>query len=162
MTSNENQEMCASCDDSCCKRCPGICFPEDFGSNRTDVIAAVKAALDSGRYCIDWWEGDPRYNSNYDEKGGRLPDRMSSTNFIRPAEKGEEGRLRHPLWVCKNGCTFLLSTGCELSFEQRPLQCRALVPKEDKECSMNDMYSKQSAAIAWIPYHEWLNSLGRA
>lgn len=54
-------EICAACGGACCRRAPGIAHPEDFGApDRADLRRRVEAALASGRWAVDWWEGDPR------------------------------------------------------------------------------------------------------
>lgn len=90
---------------------PGACVPEDimgmFPSKH--LVDSVDLALKSKRFSIDWYE---------DESPGY---------YIRPATKGKEGVVKDPSW--RGRCTFLTKTGCELSFEQRPLICRSLEPK---------------------------------
>ena len=131
----ENKDFCAKCGGKCCKNLPGSCSVEDFKDEK-----GIVKALNTGRYCIDWWEGD--------STGG---DRME-TYFIRPSVKGEEGRLFHPTWG-GTGCTFLTENGCELELEQRPLECQLLIPMEDnEECFLLKEFSKKEASIEWLKY----------
>lgn len=103
--SSENVLQCRACRGQCCKTLPGATFPSDWGN---DPVAAVLEGLKSGRYTLDWWEGDvlggPLYRSLY----------------VRPAVKGKEGRIEDPAWGHKP-CTFLTSTGCSLPFEKTSL-----------------------------------------
>lgn len=106
-------KQCQICQKVCCKLLPGACVPEDLMRMYSGgtLEEAVNAALKSGRFSIDWYEGGlPSY-------------------FIRPATKGKEGVVRDPSWG--GICTFLTNKGCSLEFEKRPLICRALKPGKE-------------------------------
>jgi hypothetical protein len=131
-------ERCAGCGGACCKNLPGAAFPEDF-----PTAEAVKVALDSGRWAVDWWDGDPR--PGHDE--------LSQGYFIRPAIKGKEGSRRDPAWGGE--CTFLTPMGCELPADQRPRECRMLRPRPPgTACTGDETSNKQAAAVAWIKRSE--------
>jgi len=134
-----NAQLCNNCG-ACCKRQPGCNFPSDFESE-DEIVEALK----SGRYAIDYWEGDP---GDGDER---------TAYFVRPAVKGKEGILVDPAWGGK--CTFLTNKGCELAPEQRPKQCLDLEPKKDLECKIHNGSTKQNASIAWRIHHDLLESL---
>ena len=139
-------EACALCKGACCKQYPGGADPEDFGK---PLVENLITALESGRWCVDWWEGDV----NEGERD------LSRTLYVRPASKAHEGELEHGLW--HGECTFLTETGCSLEFDQRPRGCRMLEPVEgqrcighyeednpsvsDKEASCRSWYDKQYA-----------------
>lgn len=136
----ENPELCKKCGGSCCKFMPGANFPEDFNLPSKEKL---EIALKSGLYTIDWWEGDPRPNKN----------KLSRGYFIRPAIKGKEGKTTDPTWG--GVCTFLSRTGCKLSSDERPTNCKMIEPRPEKEgCILHDKKSKQGSAVAWIPYHK--------
>ena len=140
---NNENKVCGSCGGKCCKRMPGSALPSDFGAgDNGDVGSALLDALLSKRWAIDWWEGDPR-----DSK-----DELHVAYFLRPATKGREGRLHDASWGGE--CTFLTQTGCSLTFERRPSECRGLVPNEvaPGNCTSDPATTKQQVAIAWIPY----------
>jgi len=112
---NETKEVCAKCGGKCCKAMPGRCLPEDirreFPSQNT--IESVKKALSSKKYQIDRWEGDnPKY-------------------YVRPRTKGNT-EIFNFSWGGE--CIFLTKTGCRLSFNRRPFQCRDLVPRGSFYC----------------------------
>jgi Fe-S-cluster containining protein len=124
--------LCAPCGGKCCKTIPGCAYPEDFPTKEV-----LQAALDSGRWCIDWWEGDAREGHT----------ELSKTYYVRPAIKGYEGVRHHPSWGGE--CTFLGKNGCELSVLDRPTECRSLEPRVNG-CYTHNGHGKQSAAVAWL------------
>jgi Fe-S-cluster containining protein len=141
----ENSLLCKKCGGRCCNTLPGSAFPIDFGiTDASSSTNLLKECLTSGRWCVDWWEGDPTGEG------------LSRAYFIRPVIEGCEGRLKHPTWGGK--CTFLGVTGCELTSDKRPLECKMLEPKED-ECVMHRGYDKENAAIAWIPYTDVIEKI---
>ena len=125
--------ICKPCGGRCCKNFPGSAYPEDFPT-REELLAA----LDSGRWAIDWWEGDAR-------KG---KEELNRTYYVRPAIKGHEGRRHHAGWGGE--CTFLTGEGCSLVPDARPRECRQLDPMADGKCEVHDGTSKQGAAVAWL------------
>lgn len=142
----ENIALCSKCAGACCKKMPGSNFPEDFelpGGKK------LREALKSGKYAIDWWEGDPRDNKND----------LSQAYFIRPATKGAEGKMSDASWGGE--CTFLTGNGCTLTLENRPRECRMLEAKEGngRNCLMNKGNNKKDAAIAWIKYTEIIEKI---
>jgi hypothetical protein len=139
-------DICKACGGRCCQGMPGIAFPEDFGLPATE---ALKAAFASGQWAIDWWEGDPRPDQH----------QYCQVYFVRPAVKGKEGQLRDPSWG--GACTFLTISGCSLEPEKRPRQCRELEPDMTFKCDSHG-YGKREAALAWVPYYDILDSIGRS
>lgn len=148
----DNTKLCSECGGECCKSLPGILFPEDVGEV---THSNIKRLLDTGRYTIDWWEGDPRYVR---ERRRPLMDRCM---FVRPAVKGKEGETFDPAWS-GNDCTFLTSSGCQLEPEKRPTGCKLLEPKSlgcRYRGKMKD--SKREGALAWLKYQVMLDSFRR-
>ena len=122
----EATAMCVGCG-HCCRALPGIVDPDD--------VEKLEDLLNTGRYAIDYWEADGT---------------MDQTYFIRPAIKGSEGRLVHPAWGGE--CTFLTDTGCELRLEDRPANCRQLVPKTVRKDYCTDVMTKQARVFRWAEY----------
>ncbi len=133
-----NTDMCIECGGTCCKTIPGACFPSDF--DLPGNYTKLDAALQSGKFCIDWWEGDPRPDLDEHVYG----------YFVRPATKGMEGKRHDASWG--GVCTFLSDTGCVLAENDRPLNCQYLEPNIGGDCICHDNKNKQNAAIAWLPY----------
>jgi Fe-S-cluster containining protein len=153
---NESAAICGPCGGKCCKGMPGIFSPEDLGApNRAAMRERITGMLRTGSYAIDWWDGDPRPGKDYDDA-----DYLSSVEFVRPAVKGHEGVLRHPSWG--GACTFLGPTGCAHTFENRPSNCRELVPnpKGPKgSCKMPEGLDKQAYVLMWLPYADLLDEI---
>lgn len=138
----ENKELCSKCGGKCCKNMPGAAYPEDFGND----TQAIKKAIKSGKWAIDWWEGDP---------GDGKPE---EAYFVRPAIKGIK-EIYHPAWGGE--CVFLTKKGCSLHPEKRPKNCRLVEPAPDGFCKTHKNVGKQDAALQWRPFYELLNSFGR-
>jgi Fe-S-cluster containining protein len=138
MKSNENKKICAACGGRCCKRLPGAMYPSDVkkGRSKLSMRKALQTVLASGRYAVDWWEG---------ENG-------KSVYYLRPHTKEGKncGGLLDPSWGGE--CTFLREDGCELKFEQRPRTCRKLVPIAGGRSCHTESHSKKAAYRRWLPY----------
>ena len=132
---NLKPNLCTPCGGMCCKTLPGSASPSDFP---TEELRSE--ALSSGRWCIDWWEGDPREGK----------DEVDTAQYMRPATKGKEGKLFDPSWGGE--CTFLTEKGCELTPDKRPAQCRAVVPHPNNDdCKVdNENFTRQAIAISWL------------
>jgi hypothetical protein len=140
----QDTEACAACGGKCCKQYPGMTSPEDWGApDQEQMRTRLRAALNSGDYEFDDWFGDPTKKS-----GGQFDVRMiRPTAQRRMGHKGEWDR-----------CKLLKDTGCSLPYEQRPKECRGLVPDAfDKGCRGD--YTKQQAAIDWMSYQDLLRNL---
>lgn len=151
----EDLEICAKCGGRCCKNKPGATLPEDFGApNQKEMQCRIKVALKTGRWTIDWWEGDPRYpNISLAKQWDNPKKYLHTARYIRPAEKEKEGRLTDASWGGE--CTFLTDKGCEI-FDTRPSGCRGVKPVANDHCPA--IYaSTQDCAIAWIKYTNLLD-----
>lgn len=140
-----NQDVCTDCGGKCCQAQPGAAYPEDFGRFRMEIKRNLTAALVTGYWCIDWWEGDAR-------EGMR---ELSITEYIRPADILHVGEIRHASWGGQ--CSLWTAKyGCGLKPQERPRECRMLKPRPTPgdNCITHDGTDKQAAAIAWIPYHD--------
>jgi hypothetical protein len=133
-----NEKMCQLCGGKCCMNLPGATLPQDWGEPLIEVL--VKA-LSSGKWAIDWWEGDP--TGGGDEINGY---------YIRPAHRGHT-EIFHASWGARP-CVFLGVDGCELGVEERPTGCRMLEPAEDPSGCIVHGASKQECAVTWMPYHD--------
>jgi Fe-S-cluster containining protein len=137
-----NESLCAMCGGCCCRRMPGALSPEDalHLTGQDNIFDALRVLLSTGDYQVDWWEGDPRPDGE-----------LEQAFYLRPTVLDHRRtRLYSPSWG--GTCIFLSETGCRLAPEDRPAECRLLEPKEDGNCDSG--FTKQDAAIAWIPYHD--------
>ena len=141
----ENPEVCAVCEKPCCEHMPGVCIPADFG---TPNLPKLFDALESGKYAIDWWEGNPMPMAEQDDES-RLREAHKQGYFVRPATKKEVGNVFDPSWGGE--CVFLTEKGCELPLKKRPAQCRVIVPVGGK-CEPSIGFNKQEVAQSWWPY----------
>jgi len=141
------ESMCAKCRGVCCRRMPGICTPGDIMRNYPSptLMESVVLALDSGHYSIDNWEG-----------GGYAPHTKviackCSLYYIRPRIVGHD-RVYDPVWGGQ--CIFLTDDGCKLPPEDRPTQCRILVPDTDStKCTDSMKYNgKYVFGRLWSKY----------
>jgi hypothetical protein len=120
------------------------------------MMERLTEALASGLYVIDWWEGDPR-GPEY------LGERLGHADYIRPAAVNGRG-MRDAAWGGLFGGSVCVlwskESGCSLSHDARPLECRKLEPKSSPngECKSHEKpgfkHMKHENAVAWIPYHD--------
>lgn len=148
-----NESFCSQCKGVCCKAYPGITMPEDWGSNEAAMKERLEDAFASGRWTVDWMACDARpENERHD------PPEVRRSYFVRPATIGNEGVRYHT--DSYGRCTFLDdAVGCTLTKDERPTQCRMLVPaaKFPDECSYQGKpYSRYDCAVAWMPYQHLL------
>lgn len=129
------------CGGVCCKTLPGAVFPNDIGDITVDRIVEL---LNSG-FQFDYWEGNPTDDEKYDDV---------TAFYLRPQTKNSTNKIVDASWGGE--CIFLTETGCSKLFNDRPTQCRTLVPNKEyqtKGCHQPIKYSKRSAAAAWLPYN---------
>lgn len=128
--------VCVTCGGECCKRSAGIAYPLDFAEPLFDSLVA---AFRSGRWAIDWVEGEP------------------PIFYVRPRHVGVV-ELRDPSWGGQ--CVFLGPFGCELSFNERPTGCRMLEPVEVDGAGptpcLSHGHDKYRAAKEWKNYQQIL------
>lgn len=141
MNSNLNPKLCSTCGGKCCQHMAGIYHPNDFKEEITAEF--IKSLLDSEKVAIDWWEGDPREGK----------DEIASGYYLRPRHVNEPAIKGSWGGVCVN---WSKESGCSLSEESRPYQCRKLVPNKKFDCALEEGTdaSKQDLAIAWLDYNE--------
>ncbi len=117
-------EFCVGCG-HCCKRMPAPYTPSDI----VRIFGGVKEAKSSGIVAIDWWEDEfPIY-------------------FMRP-KTVETNRLHDPSWGGR--CIHLKKHGCELPREKRPFFCKALEPKEDRNCELRNQRGKIIRRVNYV------------
>ena len=141
-----NKSLCSECKGKCCKTYAGIIYPDQIGDSEESIRIKLIPMLND-EWSIDWWEGplieEDKFNS--DER----------YYFVRPKHVGAS--TIDPSWGGQ--CSFLREDGCQLSIEERPIQCLALEPKDDFNCREKDGFSKKDGAMAWIPYQDLLGEM---
>lgn len=139
--------LCAECGGECCKKAPGIYWPEDIepltGERILEMVRQEKCA-------IDWYDGDPRPDGD-----------LWRVYWIRPAIKGVDQPL-DPSWGGE--CVHLTDAGCSVPAGERPRQCLALTPlpiverRANGGCHFDEVYKlKRGPAMAWIPYQNLMS-----
>lgn len=130
----EATRQCATCKGACCKQMPGHYSPTDFSDLSFE---GLKAEIEKGCIAIDWWESDPK------------------EYYLRARHIGEE--IVHGSWggVCVN----LGPAGCRLDWEERPLGCRNLKPRESSRGDCKGTYTKRQSVDDWKAYDSVLREL---
>jgi hypothetical protein len=140
MKNNERRDICAICGGKCCKNVPGIAYPQDFGFDQMaseKIYERLVQLFSSMCWQIDCWERY-KYGKGY---------------YIRPTTLKGRGELFHAAW-CNEGCVFLQTDGCSLMFDNRPYECKELVPRES-QCLRTESKGKHPRHIAadkWLRY----------
>jgi len=144
-----HETLCTECGGVCCKQAAGIYWPDQIEL----TVEAITARVKVGAWAIDWWEGDPR------PEGG-----LDRVYYVRPAHKNAQGA-----WLDASlggECFFLDDRGCRLPLEERPIQCRMLIPlplkarEENGGCQYTDGYNgKEAAARAWLPHQALMDDV---
>ena len=149
---NLNPVICSSCEGVCCKNQPGVTAPRQWGDTTEEMVKNLTSAFASGRWAVDWWEGDT-------ESGGDLND----VYFVRPHAVGYyQDTLFHGAGHDRQ-CNFLGKTGCELTPEARPDGCLQLVPTPShKNCLPEGAPSKREYAVMWRTYQDTIMQAAKA
>lgn len=168
---------CSECKGSCCKHCPGAVFPDELGTNEEDIKKEIIRRLQTGDWCVDWWDGDPRYDVpvRFNPDPGvdddiasttepeKIVDRLDYAYYFRPAIKGRtnDNKIFDGCWGGE--CIFLTDEGCSLPFDNRPLECRSLEPRpKDQGGCVTHNHTRKDAGIAWIPFWDFFENLRRS
>lgn len=147
----EAPEICTPCGGACCQHLPGATSPDDWGAPDREVMTErISAALATGRWSIDHWEG--RYSDDY-------PRLRRDVQWIAPAlaEQGKDDLFYAADAggsVSSYPCTFLTPVGCELELAARPIECRALEPNPHGGNCKGHVGGKRDRAIEWAPYQD--------
>jgi hypothetical protein len=139
VVNNEAASLCGPCGGKCCQQLPGIYHPKDFSISDSDKLEKeLYEGFVTKKLSVDWWEGN---------------EKEPSLHFIRPRTVNARG-VRDPSWGGACGL-WSWTDGCALTFEERPYQCRIMVPNEDHgKCGYpgKKKVDKKSMGRAWLPY----------
>lgn len=144
----EHKEICKQCGGECCKTHAGLCSPSDFGNNPQTIARNIYEYIKTGFWAIDWWEGDPRIEI----------DEWDCIYYVRPKHIDAKHKILDP--SCGGTCILWTEKyGCSLRFENRPYECRHLVPSNDFKCSYKNGHTKEKMAIKWVPFQTQMRML---
>lgn len=147
----QDEEMCGWCGGRCCQAFPGFLLPEDVGEVTRD---ALETLFSTGNYSVDREWG-------VKIKGKKLRGYFVRARRIDPVTKFPAG------WIdfAKYGgeCIFwIYGKGCSKTFEERPWECRTLVPDVGK-CNKHSPPirgdSRRFAARRWASYEHLIEEL---
>lgn len=164
-TSYLNPSMCSTCGGLCCQRLPGIYHPEDFErifehKLSVDLLVAI---FHTGKVAVDSWVGDPRYDrfkTGFKEVDPE--DMLDQAYYLRPKGIKALDKLVDTSWRDNRCINWEYGTGCTLAPENKPYQCKKLVPeispKGEYVCTFkeSDKCDKQDMSILWVPYQSMI------
>lgn len=140
---NENKSLCATCPTVCCKRMGCALSPEDLTGKGISITRAnLIRFIESGRWSIDWWEGDIVTGGEYD-RIYYLRARHVNAPIVDPSWGGI--------------CASLTPSGCSLSWEDRPKEGRAVIPSPNYKCTST--YGKRDYVMEWRQYQSVLEEV---
>lgn len=142
----EKPSICSACGGKCCKSYAGASFPDEWQApNRIAMKSLLKYALSTGKWAVDFWDGDPTENGDRDK-----------SYFIRPAHTNALGRIVDASWG--GTCVFLTRQGCSLG-TNRPTGCKGLEPRDSGNGCKVQYGSKFDAVISWYPYNDLIDEI---
>lgn len=145
VSSNENSSACTPCGGKCCKGIPGVFHPDDLFSNMSDLEIKNKmiSMLETGDFVIT---------------DDEIPDNKSKYT-VRVQAIAPRGGNRHSGWFAMGNwgtCSKLTDVGCSLSSEDRPRECRALIPSPlgQSKCKPEASFDRQDLLTEWVIYED--------
>jgi Fe-S-cluster containining protein len=109
---NETPQFCKDCG-RCCNSYPGGWLPDEMSIERQKVLMDSHLAV---------------WDSYYREGEGEI-------HYLRPATVADHQSKKSVSYSWGGRCIFLGKSGCKLSFEERPWECKDLVATAPEECS---------------------------
>lgn len=128
---NEKPSVCSVCTNVCCEQLPGGYIPEQIPPSEQEQL------LENGLVEWDYWL---KPVVELDEDGNEWT-RFITWWYLRPATKPNSST-----------CIHHTNTGCSLSWEQKPYECQALVPKKSvtERCRSLLVKPRKIIAMAWF------------
>lgn len=159
-----DEELCRACKGFCCQKNACDSAPSDFGYD----ISRMEKALESGNYSIVFARTTP--NAFITTSSGQLTlslqhilDSYDETLYIRPRNQNRPivDLIHQP--GSEGPCIFWsLEKGCSLSYEERPMFGRSLIPSPLGHEFCHDIYpTRLFIVLYWKPYTEQLYELAK-
>lgn len=178
MKNNENKEICTKCGGSCCRSIPGAYVPEDLFDHKA-TKEEILELLHTRPISIDKWDGDeesgwkdmhylrPRTKfvgeEELEDNLLKMIPKMILDIFHVSATNDDDRMVDFAFIDDDYVCEHLGDNGCELSFDERPTNCKELIPDESKRCKVDGcpdgMLPKLYYALKWIDYNDILSEL---
>jgi len=133
---NTNQTICGTCGGQCCKNMPGIYSAGQVRKGKFDPKTMVIDIIHRGKRA-GW----------------------TSYRVIRPRGIADGDKITTHLWP-PNQCMHLTDKGCALAWEDKPLQCKSLIPSEGK-CTMVPSARDQQLYKSWKNRQKELEGYGQ-
>lgn len=171
----ENKEICGKCGGRCCKNNPGIYKGGEVEPSLTDIgrkYVIVADIIMNPALIKNFISGDSEHNVDELVKASKKAwDIMSENALIsgsyfcaymlalRPIGKNDRAGLNGTMFfpdgkIRGNMCSMLTKTGCTLSLNERPYECKALIPSQDFKCSGNNNICgimSHELIVSWVP-----------
>ena len=126
MVNNENLSICSLCKGKCCKRSPGMFSP--------DQVKKELESIEQSRSIPEGFRVSTRFGRGLSYYHGLAPDTSDTTGW----------------------CINLTESGCRLSWEERPTECKILIPQPDTKC-LSDLDGLSELIEVWKPYIDLLD-----
>lgn len=157
---NTNYELCALCGGHCCQRNACDCSPKDFQND----LEEMRKALEGGKYSIDYSRnGADEFICTQKEIilfKERVLHSKDGFFYIRPKNIGRPTVDIIHKEKSEGPCIFWsIEKGCELSYKERPVGGRTLIPFPELECL--GQYTRDIMWIEWRPFTEALIEIAK-
>lgn len=150
VTAHENKDLCSKCGGKCCEGIPGVYHPEDLFPNMSDaqIQEKILAMIEQGDTVITdmdvWTDPDSTWPT-------------LCVKALAPRGKGLGNSWRQSF----NGgrCVNLTLTGCKLSTQDRPYECRIVIPVPTYSCRPEEGFHRQDLFLEWYIYDHVLEAV---
>lgn len=146
----QNKELCASCGGRCCKNAPCHYSPIDFEDLS---YSGLKRIIDEKGYISIVKIGvfDYDYYKEFSDQ--------STYYILRIKRHGDKNAFKIEPKHVPRICMLWTKKGCKLSFDERPLGAKRLIPRKHFKCLQK--YSLEKCMLDWKPYTKTLKALYR-
>lgn len=166
---SEHPEYCAVCNGKCCKNYAGGYAPYQLFDTEEDItVENIKKLLLNTPVIVDMWENyelnGNKCNGYYirptHSSSGSIPAMFKLFQLLFPDDDfvNAHTNFNDNPYVDKSfggTCShFINGKGCDLSIEERPIECVTLVAKDKTGEKCTPHISKYEVAQMWEPYFD--------
>lgn len=148
---NEDSKICKACGGKCCLKAPCHWSPEDFETHSYKGLKKIikeKGYISIFRFPSNWCNSSFRELEVDGPYFYILRMRTVGRNIATSSENFEEG----------DHCRLLTPEGCKLSYNERPMGARLLIPGKN---NCNQMYGIDDCIVDWKSHQKVLKKLYR-